>query len=82
MLDTTEAIGGKPVGEIVEGNCRFASEVRFPQDEWATVGAIGNLRVGDSEGISSLGQLVDIKDQEGPAQIRCEYKATENHGCV
>lgn len=73
VLDTIEAIGGKPVGEIVEGNRRFTLQVRFPQDERATTEAIGNLRVGDSEGhFIPLAQLADILDQEGPAQVSRE----------
>ncbi|HLH36329.1 MAG TPA: CusA/CzcA family heavy metal efflux RND transporter [Alloacidobacterium sp.] len=73
VLDTIEAIGGKPVGEIVEGNRRFTLQVRFPQDERATADAIGNLRVGDNEGhFIPLAQLADIEDQEGPAQISRE----------
>jgi cobalt-zinc-cadmium resistance protein CzcA len=73
VLDTIEAIGGKAVGEIVEGNRRFTLQVRFPEDERATADAIGNLRVGDSEGhFIPLAQLADIQDQEGPAQISRE----------
>jgi cobalt-zinc-cadmium resistance protein CzcA len=47
VLDTIEAIGGKPAGEIVEGNRRFTMQVRFPEDQRASAEAIGNLRVGD-----------------------------------
>ena len=60
-LDTVEAIGGKPVGEIVEGNRRFTLQVRFPQEQRATADAISNLRVGDNEGhFIPLAQLADI----------------------
>jgi cobalt-zinc-cadmium resistance protein CzcA len=73
VLDTVEAIGGKPVGEIVEGNRRFTMQVRFPPDERATIDAVSNLRVGDNEGhFIPLAQLADIKDEEGPAQISRE----------
>jgi cobalt-zinc-cadmium resistance protein CzcA len=73
VLDTIAAIGGKPVGEIVEGNRRFALQVRFPQNERATADDIGNLRVGDNEGhFIPLAQLADILDEEGPAQISRE----------
>jgi cobalt-zinc-cadmium resistance protein CzcA len=73
VLDTVEAIGGKPVGEIVEGNRRFTLQVRFPQEQRATVDAISNLRVGDNEGhFIPLAQLADIEEQEGPAQISRE----------
>lgn len=70
VLDTIEAIGGKPVGEIVEGNRRFTMQVRFPQEQRASSDAISNLRVGDGEGhFIPLAQLADIQDEEGPAQI-------------
>jgi len=73
VLDTIETIGGKPVGEIVEGNRRFALQVRFPQEQRATADAISNLRVGDSEGhFIPLAQLADIQDEAGPAQISRE----------
>jgi cobalt-zinc-cadmium resistance protein CzcA len=73
VLDTIEAIGGRPVGEIVEGNRRFTLQVRFPLDERNTADAIGNLRVGDREGhFIPLAQVADIVDQEGPAQISRE----------
>jgi cobalt-zinc-cadmium resistance protein CzcA len=73
VLDTIEAIGGRPVGEIVEGNRRFTLQARFPQDERATADEISNLRVGDSEGhFIPLAQIADIEDEEGPAQISRE----------
>jgi len=73
VLDTIESIGGKSVGEIVEGNRRFALQVRFPLEQRATADAISNLRVGDSEGhFIPLAQLADIQDEEGPAQISRE----------
>jgi heavy metal efflux system protein len=72
-LDTIEAIGGKPVGEIVEGNRRFTMQVRFPPEQRATSDAISNLRVGDNEGhFIPLAQLADIREEEGPAQISRE----------
>jgi cobalt-zinc-cadmium resistance protein CzcA len=73
VLDTIEAIGGKPVGDIVEGNRRFTLQVRFPQEQRASANAISNLRVGDGEGhFIPLAQLADIRDEEGPAQISRE----------
>ena len=73
VLDTIEAIGGKPVGEIVEGNRRFTMQVRFPLQQRNTTEAVSNLRVGDSEGhFIPLAQLADIQEEEGPAQISRE----------
>ncbi len=73
VLDTIQTIGGKPVGEIVEGNRRFALQVRFPQQQRGSAEAISNLRVGDSEGhFIPLAQLADIQEEEGPSQISRE----------
>ncbi len=73
VLDTVEAIGGKPVGEIVEGNRRFTMQVRFPEAQRTTADTISNLKVGDSEGhFIPLAQLADIQEEEGPAQISRE----------
>jgi len=73
VLDTIAAIGGRPVGEIVEGNRRFTLQVRFPERQRATVDAISNLRVGDNEGhFIPLAELADIQNEDGPAQISRE----------
>jgi cobalt-zinc-cadmium resistance protein CzcA len=73
VLDMVQAIGGKPVGEIIEGNRRFTMQVRFPMEQRATIENIGDLRVGDNEGhFIPLAQLADIKEEDGPAQISRE----------
>lgn len=73
VLDTIEAIGGKPIGQVVEGNKRFTLQIRFDQQQRASAEAIRNLKVGDSEGhFIPLAQLADIRDEEGPAQISRE----------
>ncbi len=73
VLDTIEAVGGKPVGQVVETNKRFALQVRFDNRQRADAEAIRNLKVGDSEGhFIPLAQLADILDEEGPAQISRE----------
>lgn len=71
--NTIEAIGGKIVGQVVEGNRRFALQVRFEQPQRASADAIRNLKVGDPEGhFIPLSQLADILDEEGPAQVSRE----------
>jgi cobalt-zinc-cadmium resistance protein CzcA len=73
VLATVQTIGGKPVGEIVEGNRRFTMQVRFPAEQRATIENIGDLRVGDSEGhFIPLAQLAEMREEEGPAQISRE----------
>jgi cobalt-zinc-cadmium resistance protein CzcA len=73
VLDTVESIGGKTVGQIVEGNRRFDMQIRFPEQQRDSAQAVSNLRVGDSEGhFVPLAQLADIEEEEGPAQISRE----------
>ncbi|MGH9661846.1 MAG: efflux RND transporter permease subunit, partial [Bryobacteraceae bacterium] len=68
-----EAIGGKIVGQVVEGNRRFALQVRFEAPQRSSADAIRNLKVGDPEGhFIPLSQLADILDEEGPAQVSRE----------
>ncbi|MBI4876043.1 MAG: efflux RND transporter permease subunit [Acidobacteria bacterium] len=73
ILHTVEAIGGKAAGQVIEGNRRFALQVRFAARQRASVESIRNLRVGDAEGhFIPLAQLADIFEEEGPAQISRE----------
>lgn len=73
ILDTVEAIGGKPVGQIVEGNKRFVLQVRFEEPQRASADAIRNLKIADKDGhFIPLSQLADVFDEEGPAQISRE----------
>ena len=73
VLDTVEALGGKRVGEIVEGNRRFAMQVRFQADQRSSEEAIRNMKVGDAEGhFIPISQLADVIAEEGPAQISRE----------
>ena len=73
VLDTVEAIGGKPVGQVVEGNRRFTLQVRWDATNRATPEDLSNLKVGDDHGhFIPLGQLATVIDEEGPAQISRE----------
>lgn len=73
VLNTVEAIGGKVVGQVVEGNRRYALQVRIGAGQRSTVEAVKNLKVGDSEGhFIPLAQLAEVWEEEGPAQISRE----------
>ncbi len=73
VLNTVESIGGKIVGQVVEGNKRFALQVRFDQPHRKSLDAIRNLMVGDNEGhFIPLAQLADVFEESGPAQISRE----------
>jgi len=73
VLNTIEAIGGKPVGQVIEGNKRYFLQVRFDQTNRGTVDNIRNLKVGDRDGhFIPMTQLADMVDEQGPAQISRE----------
>jgi cobalt-zinc-cadmium resistance protein CzcA len=73
LLNTVEAIGGKIVGQVSEGNRRFALQVRFDEHQRSNVDAIRNLKVGDADGhFIPIAQLADVFEEEGPAQISRE----------
>jgi len=70
VLDTVEAIGGKQVGQVLEGQKRFSIQVRFSPEDRASFESIKNIRVSNQNGqLIPLDQLADIRIEEGPAQI-------------
>jgi cobalt-zinc-cadmium resistance protein CzcA len=73
VLNTVESIGGKIVGQVIEGNKRFALQVRFEEPHRQSVEAIRNLMIGDNEGhFIPMAQLADVFEESGPAQISRE----------
>jgi cobalt-zinc-cadmium resistance protein CzcA len=73
VLDVVEALGGKSVGEVLEGQRRFAVQVRFQPSDREGLERIRNLKVADPEGrLIPLSQLASIKVEPGPAQISRE----------
>ena len=73
VLDVIETIGGKPVGTVLEGQQRFAIQVRFEQAARKDVDQLSGLRVRGSSGqLIPLSQVATITVQEGPAQISRE----------
>ena len=70
VLDAVETIGGKEVGQVLEGQKRFALQVRFQAQDRNALEKIGNLKVADPQGrLIPLSQLADLRTEEGPAQI-------------
>jgi cobalt-zinc-cadmium resistance protein CzcA len=70
VLDAVEAIGGKPVGQVLEGQKRFVVQVRFQPKDRDALDKIGNIKVADPRGRSiPLSQLALIEEWVGPAQI-------------
>ncbi|HWR14985.1 MAG TPA: CusA/CzcA family heavy metal efflux RND transporter [Terriglobales bacterium] len=70
VLDAVEAIGGKEVGQVLEGQKRFALQVRFEKSDRDAVEKIGNIKVADPQGrLIPISQLAELRTEEGPAQI-------------
>ena len=72
VLDAAKAIGGREVGQVLEGQKRFPMQVRLPADE-RSVEAISELRISDGHGrMIPLAELATLRLEEGPAQISRE----------
>lgn len=66
-------LGGEPVGQILEGDRRFALTVRFPHEVRNSVEAIESLMVETASGGSvPLHTLANISNSPAPAQISRE----------
>ncbi|MEQ1567736.1 MAG: CusA/CzcA family heavy metal efflux RND transporter [Myxococcota bacterium] len=73
VTDAIEALGGRPVTQVVKGRQRFVVQVRFaPQvrESEARVGAILVARPGG--GSVPLDQVADVTIEEGPLQVSHE----------
>ena len=73
VLDVVQTMGGRTVGEVLEGQRRFDIQVRFTPESRTDVERIRSLKVADPQGrMIPLSQLADIVVEEGPAQITRE----------
>jgi cobalt-zinc-cadmium resistance protein CzcA len=73
ILDTVQAMGGRVVGEVFEGQRRFFLQVRFAAEDRQDFDRIKEVRIADPSGrLIPLSQLADIRIEEGPAQISRE----------
>ena len=67
------AIGGRAVGQVIEGQRRFDILVRLPAARRDTVEAIRDLLIDTADGqLVPLSQVADIRLEEGPAQVSRE----------
>ena len=70
VLDAVAAMGGRRVGEVFEGQRRFALQVRYRESARSSIEAIRQIPIASPGGaLIPLGQLADLKIEEGPAQI-------------
>ena len=73
VLDAVEAMGGRAVGEVFEGQRRFTLQVRLSKESRGDKEAIARLPIQAPDGsLVPLGQLADISVEEGPAQVSRE----------
>lgn len=76
VLDVVEAVGGTPVGVVLEGQRRFALQVRFDPAVRRDLTRVGSLRVAAGDDgerrLIPLAQVATITVDDGPAQISRE----------
>jgi cobalt-zinc-cadmium resistance protein CzcA len=74
LLELVESLGGKPVGEIIEGQLRFPLAMRLPEGFRSSPRAIAELTVKTPSGERvPLSRLAEVKLIKGPAQISREW---------
>jgi cobalt-zinc-cadmium resistance protein CzcA len=74
VLDLVEAVGGKPVGEVVDGQYRFALAVRLPEKLRASPEAVGAMLIPTPSGERlPLSRLATVEVVEGPSTITREW---------
>ncbi|RPI77378.1 MAG: efflux RND transporter permease subunit, partial [Planctomycetaceae bacterium] len=74
VLDLVEAIGGKAVGEVVEGQLRFPLVVRLPEEFRENPEAIGAIPLSAPGGEQvPLSRVAEIKRLSGPKMITREW---------
>jgi cobalt-zinc-cadmium resistance protein CzcA len=73
VLELVESLGGRPVGEVLEGQLRFPLAVWLPQRLRTGPKAVGETLVTAPSGERlPLSRLADIEVTEGPAKIMRE----------
>lgn len=70
VLDAVETIGGKIVGQVVEGQARYPLQVRFVGASRDDISALEDLQVAAPSGaLIPLAQLAHFVQSEGPVAI-------------
>jgi len=70
VLASVEVLGGKEVGTVIQGQRRYALQVRFPAALRKDMVRVGQILVGGENGLRvPLAQVADIIEEEGPLQI-------------
>ncbi|HKP63853.1 MAG TPA: CusA/CzcA family heavy metal efflux RND transporter [Polyangiales bacterium] len=72
-LDAIEAVGGRRVGEVYEGERRYALQARIPANLRDDTDQIRNLPVSGAKGpLVPLGQIASIRITDSPASVSRE----------
>jgi cobalt-zinc-cadmium resistance protein CzcA len=70
VLDAIETLGGKELGQIVEGNARYLLQVRFAKNARSNLEQIEDIKIAAPDGkLIPLAQLATITAHEGPVSI-------------
>jgi cobalt-zinc-cadmium resistance protein CzcA len=70
VLDTVESIGGRTVGQVIEGQARYPLQVRFSPSSRTTIDQLQDIKVAAPDGVLiPLAQLARFDLNEGPVSI-------------
>jgi heavy metal efflux system protein len=74
VTDVIESIGGKRLGEVIEGQLRFPLAARLPDSYRSGTGGIASILIPTSSGERlPLSRLADIRVVQGPSTITREW---------
>ncbi len=83
VLELVESLGGRPQGDILEGQLRFPLVVRLPDRLGRSPEAIGSILVGTPAGERvPLSRLADIEVSEGPVEDSARGRAAPHRDPV
>ncbi|MFK8110936.1 MAG: efflux RND transporter permease subunit [Rubripirellula sp.] len=70
VMDVVSALGGRPVGEVLDGRARFPIRVRLPENWRENITMMAQLPVAKAGGKPvPLGELADIKIEQTPPTV-------------
>ena len=70
VLDAVESIGGKTVGQVVEGQARYPLQVRFDRASRSALDQLEDIKVAAPDGaLIPLAQLARFNLEEGPVSV-------------
>ncbi len=73
VLEVVSTLGGRQVGVVLEGQRRFALQLRFAPSARKSIENLQNLKVRSPSGqLIPLSELASLKVEDGPAQISHE----------